>query len=136
MDDAIDSRTKYYEMPTQFKGRANDISLTCKQHLRTCEALAKKLAAEKPKTPQEFEKIEYYKNFVIKTSQLNEQVLGLLEYTHGLLSAISVDSTLLEEAKIKDTLRIQSETLGLLYEQNDKLVKELYDIRRNKDNIK
>lgn len=127
-----DARLKYIEMPNQFKGRANEISLTCKQHLRTCEALAKRLAFEKPKTKQEFEKVEYYKDFVIKTSQLNDQVLGLLDYVHGLLNAIAKDSALLDEAKTKDTLRLQSETIELLYQQNEKLVKDLHDaIREN-----
>jgi hypothetical protein len=128
-----DARLKYIEMPNQFQGRANEISLTCKQHLRTCEALAKRLAFEKPKTKQEFEKVEYYKDFVIKSAELNEQVLGLVEYTHSLLSSIAADSVLLEEAKTKDTLRLQSETIELLYQQNDKLVKDLHErLRENK----
>jgi hypothetical protein len=126
----IDSRLKYMEMPNQFKGRANEIALTAKQQLRTCEQLAKRLAMEKPKTPNEFEKIEYYKNFVIRTAQLNEQVLGLLDYTHGLLSAMAADSTLLAEAKIKDTLRFQSDTIELMQQENDKLVKTIYDLKR------
>lgn len=131
MQEFKDSRLKYYEMPGQFKGRANDISITCKQHLRACEQLAKRLARENPRSSTEFEKLEYYKDFVIKTSQLNEQVLGLLDYTHELLSAIAADSSLLADAKEKDTLRLQSETVEVLIQQREKLVKDLYDSRRN-----
>lgn len=127
-----DARLKYVDMPKQFENRANEISLTCKQHLRTCEQLAVRLSREKPKNPQEFEKLEFYKDFVIKSSQLNDQVLGLLDYVHGLLNAIAKDYTLLDEAKTKDTLRLQSETIELLYQQNEKLVKDLHDaIREN-----
>jgi hypothetical protein len=129
-DEFKDSRLKYVEMPGHFQGRASDISLTCKQHLRTCEALANRLAQERPSTPKEFEKLEYYKDFVIKTAQLNEQVLGLLDYTHNLLNAIAADTALLVEAKTKDTLRMQSETIEWLYEQNDALTKELHEYCR------
>lgn len=132
-----DARLRYLEMPMQFRGRANDIALTAKQHLRTCEALAKRLASERPKTKQEFDKVEYYKDFVIKTSELNDQVLGLLDYVRDLLNAIAADSLLLEEARMKDTIRMQSETLEYLYQQNDDLVKSLHDqLRKNKENPK
>jgi hypothetical protein len=126
-DEFPDARLKYIEMPNQFKGRANEIALTCKQQLRTCEALAKRLAMERPKTKPEFDKVEYYKDFVIKTSQLNDQVLGLLDYVQSLLSEIAADSTLLDDAKTKDTLRLQSETIELLYQRNDQLTKDLHE---------
>lgn len=130
-----DARLRYLEMPMQFRGRANDIALTAKQHLRTCEALAKRLASERPKTKQEFDKIEYYKDFVIKTSELNDQVIGLLDYTRDLLNTIAADSALLEDAKVKDTLRLQSETIELLYQRNDKLEKDLHEqLRKNTQN--
>jgi hypothetical protein len=130
MDEAMDSRLKYLEMPDQFKGRANDISLTCKQHLRACEQLAVRLAKERPKNPQEFERLEYYKDFVIKTSQLNEQVLGLLDYCHELLNQIANDYRTVGEAKMKDILRFQSDTIEILTNQRDQLVKDLYDERK------
>lgn len=130
-----DARIKYVEMPRQFEGRANEIALTCKMHLRTCESLAKRLATEKPKNKQEFEKIEYYKDFVIRTSQLNDQVLGLLDYTHKLLSEIAADTALIDEAKQKDTLRLQSETIVWYMDLNDKLMNELHDqLRKNTKN--
>lgn len=130
-----DARLKYLEMPRQFQGRAQEISLTCKQHLRICEALAKRLATERPKTKQEFDKVEYYKDFVIKTSELNDQVIGLLDYTRDLLNTIAADSALMEEAKVKDTLRLQSETIELLYQRNDKLEKDLHEqLRKNTQN--
>lgn len=118
-------------MPRIFRDRANEINLTCKQHLRTCEQLAKRLAMEKPKTQQEFEKIEFYKDFVIKSSRMNEQVLGLLDYTCNLLNAIAGNSELLAGLKASDSLRMQSDTIEILTEQREKLIKEIYDIRRD-----
>ena len=125
-----DNRLKYLEMPRQFKDRANDITLTCKQHLRICEQLAVRLAKEKPKTAQEFEKNEYLKNFVIKSSRLNEEVLGVLDYTLALLNEIANDYKILQQAQIKDTLRLQSETVEILIQQRDQLVNDLYDVKR------
>lgn len=131
-----DARLKYMAMPEQFKGRANEISVTCKQHLRTCGALAKRLAAENPKTQAEFEKIEYYKDFVIKTSQLNDQVLGLLDYTSDLLNEIAGDSMLILDAITKDRLRLQSENIVLLMQRNEQLVNDLHELKRNQVNLK
>lgn len=131
MDDAMDSRIKFLEVPGQFHGRSNDIAITCKQHMRACEALAKRLAVENPKTKQEFEKVEYYKDFVIKTAQLNDQVLGLVDYTQSLLNEMMDDATLLAEAKVKDTLKFQSDTIEVLIEQRESLVKMLYELRRD-----
>lgn len=136
MQEFPDSRIKYIEMPNQFKGRANDISITCKQHYRTCQQLAQRLAKENPKNQQEFEKIEYYKDFVVKTSQLNDQVLGLLDYIHDLLNEIAADSTLLDDAVMKDTLRLQSETIELLTSKRDNVTYELFESRRNQINAK
>lgn len=127
----MDSRLKFVELPDQFKNRANDIILTCKQHLRTCEQLAIRLSREKPKTSQEFEQLEFYKDFVIKTSQLNEQVLGLVEYTYDLLNQIANDNRTVKQSLEKDTIRLQSETIEILTEQRDRLIKEIHDSRRN-----
>lgn len=125
-----DSRLKFLELPNQFKGRANDIALTCKQQFRVCEQLAVRLARERPKNQQEFEKNEYLKDFVIRTSQLNEQVLGLLDYCHELLNQIATDTNATAQAKEKDTLNFQSDTIRILTEQRDNLVKDLYDERK------
>lgn len=122
-----DARLKYVEMPKEFHNRANDINLTCKQQFRVCQQLAVRLAKERPKTPQEFEKNEYLKDFVIKTSQLNEQVLGLLSYTQDLLNAIAADSSVVELALQNDTLRLQSETIEILTQQREDLIQQVYD---------
>lgn len=136
MDEAKDSRMKYYDMPIEFHGRANHIALTCKQHMRTCEALARRLATENPKSKNEFEKVEFYKDFVIKTAQLNDQVLGLVDYVQGLLNAMVADLTLMDEAKAKDTLKFQSDTIDALIDQRESLVKMLYELRSNQINNK
>lgn len=125
----MDSRLKYIELPNQFRGRANDIALTCKQQFRVCEQLAVRLAKEKPRTPQEFEKNEYLKDFVIKTSQLNEQVIGLLDYVQDLLNSIAADSSVVADAKMKDTLMFQSQTIEILTHQRETLVKDLYEAK-------
>lgn len=132
MQEFKDSRLKYLEMSTAFSAKINELTLTCKQHLRTCEALAKRLAAENPKTQKEFDKIEFYKDFVIKTSQMNDQAISLVKYTQEIFESILSDSSLLIEADVKDTLRLQSESIEVLTNQREELVKMVYELRRDK----
>lgn len=129
-DEAKDSRLKFIELPRQFRGRANEVNLNCKQHLRVCEQLAVRLAREKPKTQQEFEKNEYLKDFVIKSSQLNENILNLLDYVQGVLNEIAGDSEAVATALTKDTIRLQAETVEILINQREELVKNLYEEKR------
>lgn len=129
-EEVKDSRLKFLELPGQFKGRANDISLNCKQHLRICQQLAVRLAREKPKSGPDFEKNEYLKDFVIKSSQLNENVLNLLDYVQQVVNEIANDYETVSTAKEKDTLRFQSDTIEILTQQRETLVKDLYDERK------
>lgn len=133
-----DTRLKYVDAPKVFTQKANDISITSKQHLRTCEKLAKYLSNKKSKNPKEFEQDEYLKDFVVKSASLNEKTIVLIEYMAEFLTQIAKDATvLIEGAKIMDIVRDQSEAIVLITETREKLVKEVYktrkdDIRRNK----
>lgn len=130
MDEAKDKRLKYLELPRVFHDRANMVSLTAKQHLRICQQLAVRLAKEKTKTPAEFERNEYMKDFVIKSAQLNEDTLTLLTYVEGVLNEIAADHSLSDKAKQLDTLTFQSDTIQILTRQRDDLVKDLYDEKK------
>src|SRR5690606_4466967 len=87
-----DSRMwKYLELPKEFQRRAGEIDLTAKQHARVIERLAKHLARQKPKTPEEFERVEYLKDFAIKSATMNDQVIDLLAYLRDRLNEIYND---------------------------------------------
>lgn len=133
----MDKRLKYVDISANFYNKANDVSIACKQSQRHCEIIAKQLANRKHKTQEEFEKIESMKEFVLKTSKLNDSVLALLDYMSGLLTEISEDSkVLIEGAIIRDRLKDQSENIESLMEQRDKAATELYELRKNQINSK
>lgn len=136
-DEWIDRRLKYIELPHVFYNQANEVNLKAKQHLRACERLAKHLAGKKSTSPKEFEQDEWLKDFVVKTADLNEAMLTLLDYTHSRLTEIAQDAlSLLEGGKLQDLIRDQSDAIVMLQNQRDKLIKDLYDICRNKGVIK
>lgn len=132
MDEQKDSQLKYLEMPTAFRGRATEIDILCKQSQRTCVMLAKHLAKERPKTPLEFERHEYLKDFVGKTADTNEKVLQLITHIHELLQGIATDAEALTEgAKLRDQLRDQSDAIVTLMQTRDKSIQAIYDLKRN-----
>lgn len=131
----LDQRLKYVDINQVFNNRSNDIRLKLKQSNRACEELAKVLAKSKPRDAEAFEKVERLKEYVIKTSSLNDEVIQFLEYVHGLLSEIGEDSkVLIEGAVIRDKLLMQSETIELLISQREDGIKSIYDIRKNQIN--
>lgn len=131
MDDFKDRRLKYIELPKVFQMKASEIDILSKQHLRTCEKLAGQLASRKPKTPDEFEKLEGMKDFVLKSSQLNERTIELIEYLHGVLTEIASDALpLSENAKDYDRLRDQSEAITMITQQRDTLINDLYEFKK------
>jgi len=128
-----DSRQKYLDISTAFNNRATEIDLFCKQSQRICEMLANHLAKEKPKTAKEFERVEYLKDFVLKTSKNNEATLELLLYIKGFLIDILDDSkVLMEGAILRDKLKFQSDTIELLQETQNKMVNDFF--REHKTN--
>lgn len=131
MNEFKDRRLKYIELPRIFQAKASEIDITSKQHLRICEKLAKQLASKKPKTAEEFEQVERWKDFVLKSSELNEKTIALIDTIHGMLTEIAEDATpLSENAKDYDRLRDQSETIQMLTNQRDKLINDLYANRK------
>lgn len=121
---------KYLELPQEFQRRAGEIDISSKQHLRIIEKLAKYLAKQKPKTKEDFERVEYLKDFAIKSAQLNEQTVGLLEYLRDRLNEIYADYKAFNEgAKLNRIIRGQDERLKLITQERDELQKELNELK-------
>lgn len=128
-----DSRHKYLDIAQGFNARATEVDLFCKQSQRVCESLAKKLAAKKCKTPEEFEANEYWKDFVLKTCKNNEATMDLLKFMHGFLIDIMEDSkVLMEGAVLRDKLQFQSDTIEVWITEKEKEARENFS--RNKAN--
>jgi len=131
--DNRDKCLKYVDMPRTFHHKANDINLTAKQHIRTCEKLARHYSSKKSNNPKEFEQDEWMKAFILKSADLNEKTLDLLTYMAEFLTETAVDATMLiEGAKIQDIIKDQSDAILMLQNTRDQLIKDLYDIRKNK----
>jgi len=137
MDNFTDRRLKYVDITGIFYNKANDVSIACRQSQRQCENMAKQLATRKAKTPEEFERIESLKEFVLKTTSANEKMLSLLDYVTGLLVEISEDSkVLIEGAIIRDRLKDQEDTVIMLTQQRESLITQMYDLRKDQINSK
>lgn len=133
MHEDKDRRFKYIEMPREFQGRASTVDFHCKQSQAICEKLASFVARQKAKTPDDFEKLEYFSEFIVKTAKNNEETLSLLNYMRGFLQDIADDAKVLTEGAIlRDKLDFQSDTLQLVTQQRDDLVNEICG--RNKKN--
>jgi hypothetical protein len=127
-----DSRQKYVDISIAFNNRATELDLFCKQSQRICERVAKRLATERPKTPLEFERQEYLKEFVLKTSQTNERTIELLGYVKGFLEDILEDSkVLIDGAILRDKLKFQSATIEILMNQSDVEMQRIYTEKKN-----
>lgn len=123
-----DSRLKYVEMGTVFKDRASAVDLNCKLSQKSCERFALYLAKQKPKTPEQFEKVELLKDFVLKTSKANEEMMLLIDYMKGLIEDIATDSkVLIEGAILRDKLKFQSDTIQRITEQRNEAIAEIFD---------
>lgn len=123
-----DSRLKYVEMGTVFKDRASAVDLNCKLSQKSCERFALYLAKQKPKTPEQFEKVEVLKDFVLKTSKANEEIMLLIDYMKGLIEDIATDSkVLIEGAILRDKLKFQSDTIQRITEQRNEAIAEIFD---------
>jgi len=135
--DQRDKRLKYIDVNQVFHNRSNDMKLRLKQSNRACEELAKTLAKAKPKDSEGFEKVEKLKDYVIKTSALNDEVIQFIDYIHGLLMEIGEDSkVLIEGAVLRDKLMMQSDTIEMLISQREEDFKTIYELRKDKINSK
>ncbi len=129
-----DHRLKYVEMTEVFQQKALDLEISARQQNRACEQFAVRIASMKPKTGEEFERVEMMKHFVIKTSEMNDNVLGLLDYFKKLLQEITWDYEVLEPgSKLRDSLRDAQHTIEAMIETRDKTFYEEY--KRRKDQI-
>lgn len=127
-----DSRQKYVDILSGFTNRANEVDLFCKQSQRICERLAKHLAKEKPKTPQEFEKVEYLKDFVLKTSKNNEATLELLTHIKTFLQDVLNDYEALSEgAVLRDKLKFQSDTIEIMMQEDTDKARAIYNLKKD-----
>jgi hypothetical protein len=137
MEEQKDNRLKYLEIPAAFKSRASEISLWVKQSQRSCELLAKHVAKEKAKTGIEFERQEYLKDFLLKTSQANEKVLELLDYLTTFLNEVMTDAATYQQgATLREQMAMQTEYIADLNKQNEDSLKAIYDLRKNQINSK
>ena len=122
---------KYLELPQEFQRRASEIDLTAKQHIRIVERLAKHLARQRPKTPEEFERVEYLKDFCVKSATLNDQTISLLQYLHGMLQAITDDYKVFSEgARLNRIIRDQGERIETMMNERDEIENERNDLKR------
>jgi len=138
MNESKDHQMKYLEIASVFQNKASEVVLWQRQSGRTCEAVAKRLASERPKTPQEFERAENLKDFVIKTATANEKTIDLLEYIKNLLQDIAKDEEVITRSREMNQLRDQSDTIEVLTAQRDDYFNQIKDevSRRIKENIK
>jgi replicative DNA helicase len=128
---------KYLELPQEFQMKAGDIDIVSKQQLRVCEKLAAHLVKQKPKTPKDFEMNEWLKDFVMKSSDLNEKTILLLDYLKSTIQEICNDAKALKDgANLNRIIRDQGEKLEEVMKERDELQTQLNDIRatqRRKD---
>lgn len=122
---------KYQELPYEFQRCAGEIDLSAKQHIRIVEKLAKYLARQRPKAPEEFERVEYLKDFCVKSAQMNDQTITLLAYLRDRLNEIYKDYNRFSEgAKSERIIRDQDERLRAMAKERDELQSELYELRK------
>jgi hypothetical protein len=133
MSDFKDRRLKYVELPKAFHAKASEINVTSKQHLRACEKLASHLSRQKPGNPKEFEQNEWLRDFVIKSADLNDKTVALLDYLKVTIQEIADDAqNLMPGAQILDRLKDQEEAVLLAWGIRDKAINDLYESRKNK----
>lgn len=132
MQQTDDSRMwKYLELPQEFQRRAGEIDLTAKQHARIIERLAKHLARQRPKAPEEFERVEYLKEFAVKSAVLNDQVINLLAYLRDRINEMYADYEAFRDgARLSRVIRDQGERLDQITNERDELENELNELKR------
>lgn len=132
-----DKRLKYIDINRVFHNRTQQIKLDLKLSNKSCEMLARHVVKMNPKTRTEQEQADKLSEYALTTSKLNDDVLQLLEYIHGLLTDIGQDSeVLIGGAIIRDRLQMQSDNMEVLIDQREKAIKEIYDLRKNQINSK
>lgn len=127
-----DNPLRYIDMVKVFNDRANAISFQCKTSMGTCERLAKHIANDKPKSAKDFERHEFLKDFVLKTSRANETMIDLLDYMKDFLQTLANDSKDLQKiAALKDVIKFDQQTIAIITQQRNDLMDELTAYKRN-----
>lgn len=127
-----DKMLKYLDMPKSFQTRANDIDIATKVSMRKCEVLAKHLAKSRPKTPEEFERVEYLKETIVATAAHNEAVEAFLRYTGELLKEVAEDAkALCDGADLRNKLLDQGDTILRMIDEN----KEIMQIQAKRERM-
>ena len=122
---------KYLELPQEFQRRASEIDITAKQHMRIVEKLAKYLSKQKPINPADFERVEYLKDFVVKSAALNEQTINLLRYLTDRLNEMYKDYKAFSDgARLNAIIRDQGEKILLTMKERDQAQNELNELKR------
>lgn len=125
-DSDKDSRLKYVQMGRVFRDRASMVDLSCKVSQKSCEKLAAYLAKQNPKTPEEMDKVEALKKFVLTTSKANEEMIALIDYVKGLLEDIAIDSNvLIQGAILRDKLKFQSDTIEYGWQVREEMIEQI-----------
>lgn len=135
MEEQPDKKLKYIDINRVFHNRTQQIKLDLKLSNKACEMLAVHVSKRNPKTRIEQEQHDKLTQYALSTSKLNDEVLSLLDYMHGLLTDIGKDSeVLIQGAIIRDRLQMQSDNIEVLIDQREKAIKEVYDLRKNQSN--
>lgn len=137
MEEQPDKRLKYIDLNRVFHNRTQQIKLDLKMSNKSCEMLARHIAKMHPKTRIEQEQADKLSEYALNTAKLNDDILSLLDYIHGLLTDIGQDSqVLIEGAIIRDRLQMQSDNIEVLIDQREQAIKAVYDLRKNQINTK
>jgi hypothetical protein len=130
-DEFKDRRLKYVQLPQVFHMRASDINITSKQHLRACEKLAIWVSKQKPKNVEDFERVEWLRDFVTKTADLNDKTITLLDYLKTTIQEIADDArALMDGGVVLDRLRDQEDTITMLQRVRDEAIQSVYELRK------
>lgn len=130
-DEFKDRRIKYVDLPRVFEQRASEIRIAARMQLRACERLAGHLSRQKPNNPTEFDRNEWLKDFVMKTADMNDKTLALMEYLKTEIQQVSDDAkALMEGGVIQDRLRDQSDSITALQNFRDQTVINIYEHRK------
>lgn len=132
MDDEFkDRRLKYVDLPNVFHARASEISITSKQHLRVCEKMANHLSKQRPSNPKDFERNEWLKDFVIKSAELNERTIQLLDFLREQIADIAIDAkVLMDGGKTLDVIRDQDDAIRTAWYLRDEAIKAIYELKQ------
>src|SRR6185369_16197104 len=91
------------------------------------------LSRARPKTPEEFERVEVLKALIVEMADLSEAMVAFLRYMDGFLQDVMLDAkALCDGADLRNKLLDQSDTILILMEET-KTIRSIQD-ERNKRN--